>query len=378
VKIQSTTRQVIIQDLIEIGCIPGSMPVSEFIRRVYPKANNMPTTDHRFGMTNAIDDIHQHMDNNNDWTFQELFFSYLDLLKVPDSDFIYFLEQYVHPTIRRSIWNPDTEEIDSISNDICVAAINKYLKDDGYELQRTGSAGDLPIYKIQDTSGGITAQIKNIIFASKYKPDIVLSDAIGNEISIVGNADQCLVYDQPITSDGLTWRQLESWYDTNGLWIAGDADLSTCLRKSLGSVAEESFYDAYTEVKDQMNGEIPALLPQVWLYYDPKLETDRIKKIFEHQRMDFLMLISDTKRIVVEIDGKQHYGEMRQINGRQYPDYIASADKYAAMVSAQRDLTLAGYEVYRFGGKELSDEAIGKQRAKSFFNDLFRKYRIIE
>ena len=50
--------------------------------------------DRRFGMTTAIEDIRQHMDNNNDWTFEYLFCTYLDLLHVGDDDFIYFLEQY--------------------------------------------------------------------------------------------------------------------------------------------------------------------------------------------------------------------------------------------------------------------------------------------
>ena len=109
-KIQEFTRQLIIQDLIAIGCVSGTMDVSEFVRRVYPKANSMPTTDNRFGMKTAIDDIRQHMDNNNDWEYEYLFFNYLDLLKVEDSDFKYFLEQYVHPTIRRSTWNSDTGE----------------------------------------------------------------------------------------------------------------------------------------------------------------------------------------------------------------------------------------------------------------------------
>ena len=60
-------RQYIIEDLITIGCVSGQMSVSEFVRKVYPKVNQMPTTDHRFGMKTAIDDIHQHMDNNDDW-----------------------------------------------------------------------------------------------------------------------------------------------------------------------------------------------------------------------------------------------------------------------------------------------------------------------
>ena len=44
------------------------------------------------------------------------------------------------------------------------------------------------------------------------------------------------------------------------------------------------------------------------------------------------------------------------------------------MVSAQRDLTLVGYEVYRFGGKELYDKQQGKILVKRFFNDMFSKH----
>ena len=62
-RIQKFTLQLIIQASMEIGYIPGTMSVSEFVRQVFPKANNMPTTDFRFGMKTAIDDIRQHMDD---------------------------------------------------------------------------------------------------------------------------------------------------------------------------------------------------------------------------------------------------------------------------------------------------------------------------
>ena len=374
-KIQEFTRQLIIQDLIAIGCVSGTMDVSEFVRRVYPKANSMPTTDNRFGMKTAIDDIRQHMDNNNDWEYEYLFFNYLDLLKVEDSDYKYFLEQYVHPTIRRSTWNSDTGERLPFENKVCVEAINKYLTGDGFELRQNGSVANQPVYSVDSLEPGVQGTVKNIIFASKYKPDIVFENAISNDIRIVGNADQCLVYDEPVSTNGITWKALHEWYNKNLLVIDRGIDLKGFLRRSLGSPIEERFFDAYVEMADE-DETIPALLPQVWLYYDPKLEADRIRKIFEHQRMDFLMLISDSRRIVIELDGIQHYGEKIQIAGRLYPDYLASVDKYASMVSAQRDMTLAGYEVYRFGGKELNNEATGKRLVKQFFKDLFSKHGI--
>ncbi len=77
-----------------------------------------------------------------------------------------------------------------------------------------------------------------------------------------------------------------------------------------------------------------------------------------------------------ELDGVQHYGEKKMIAGRMYPDFLASVDKYADMVSAQRTLTLSGYEVYRFGGKELMDESRAKEIVSDFFRNLFLKHGI--
>ena len=71
--IQESTRQMIIDELLMIGCVTGQMEIAEFVRKVYPKANNLPTTDHRFGMTTAIDDIRQHMERNDDWSLRNFF-----------------------------------------------------------------------------------------------------------------------------------------------------------------------------------------------------------------------------------------------------------------------------------------------------------------
>jgi hypothetical protein len=44
------------------------------------------------------------------------------------------------------------------------------------------------------------------------------------------------------------------------------------------------------------------------------------------------------------------------------------------MVAADRDLRLAGYEIYRFGGRELQGEA-GKALVEAFFYRLLQKHR---
>ena len=60
--------------------------------------------------------------------------------------------------------------------------------------------------------------------------------------------------------------------------------------------------------------------------------------------MDFLLLLPHGVRIVLEVDGKQHYAE----------GDTASPKLYSEMVSEDRRLRLRGYEVYRFGGYELT------------------------
>lgn len=169
---------------------------------------------------------------------------------------------------------------------------------------------------------------------------------MNNDIIIIKNQEKCLVYDRAVSTSGISWEDLKTWYDES---FNNGVELNERLRESLDSPPER-------------------------LFYDPKLEKERIKKIFEHQRMDFLMVLSESQRIVIEIDGIQHYSEY--IKGKQR--HYASVDKYAEMVAAHREMTLAGYDVYRFGGKELHDEVQGKGIIKNFFKMLFEKYSIIE
>jgi very-short-patch-repair endonuclease len=82
------------------------------------------------------------------------------------------------------------------------------------------------------------------------------------------------------------------------------------------------------------------------------------------ERMDFLLLLPHGVRIVLEVDGKQHYPE----------GDTASPKLYSEMVSEDRRLRLRGYEVYRFGGYELSRPgAAGMLR--EFFDELLTQYQ---
>jgi hypothetical protein len=50
---------------------------------------------------------------------------------------------------------------------------------------------------------------------------------------------------------------------------------------------------------------------------------------------------------------------------------------YAEMVSADRELRLAGYEVYRFGANELVGEG-AESKIADFFAKLFRLHRVLQ
>jgi hypothetical protein len=54
----------------------------------------------------------------------------------------------------------------------------------------------------------------------------------------------------------------------------------------------------------------PALIPQVYLHYDPY--TRRANMPLTRQRMDFLLLLPHRRRVVIELDGIHHYADGRQ------------------------------------------------------------------
>jgi hypothetical protein len=46
------------------------------------------------------------------------------------------------------------------------------------------------------------------------------------------------------------------------------------------------------------------------------------------------------------------------------------------MASADRELKLAGYEVFRFGATEFANAAVGRGVAADFFTSLFDRFKV--
>ncbi len=119
----------------------------------------------------------------------------------------------------------------------------------------------------------------------------------------------------------------------------------------------------------------PALLPQVYLHFDPLTERQRRTlnkpRRLARERMDFLLLLPGGVRIVIEVDGKHHYArEVPPESGR----WEVAADLYSEMLAEDRELRLKGYEVFRFGGREILESREDLSSIRRFFGDLEARY----
>lgn len=303
--------------------------------------------------------IEQHVLRNPDWSAEELFDELDAIDAAGDARFAKFLEGLASADVV-----PDEDAQRRI-----VATVNPYLRAAGAELRETGENGGYPMFTVVSTRAA-RGRPKNLIFASSAKPDIRIIDAIDNDIEIVSSAEDVLVYDRP-THEGILWRDLQAWWKDIRR-IAGDEEAKSTLYKRLRSSLPESsppqrnLFDIYHHIHREELPELPALLPEVWLHWDPRTVRERGPGALLSFRMDFLLLLPHGHRIVLEVDGATHYST----NGR--PD----ADQYAKGVRGDRELKLARYEVFRFGATELQRPIDADPMLKRFFADLFQQFGV--
>ena len=346
------TKRLIITELQTIELFGDINRLLSELEKIWPIAEMDPPG----GRGSLKEFIIQHcIRNPEDWNNTDLL-DHLKIIECSRTLFFQFLESVVHPNSRR---NQDQETL--------VDSINLHLKKDGYHFVQSGAVSGYPLFKIFSIAGGVAGSPKNLIFASVGpKPEIVLSDAINNDIQIVKNADHCLVYDRQIGPNGLSKQEMLQWWQDHQS-IADESiarkSLAERLSKSLASKGEKNLFHTYYKMFKARGDEFPALIPQVFLHYDPYTikQLGGISRL-ARQRMDFLILFSATNRVVIEVDGSHHFSDE---NG-------TSLKKYAEMVEADRDLRLAGYEIYRFGANELCGLA-AVAKIENFFNRLIKK-----
>jgi hypothetical protein len=306
-------------------------------------------------------EIQQHVHRNpDDWTAEYLF-DRLGAFEATDRRFALFLEGLVSADVR-----PD----EGVQRRV-VQKLNTALTGSGLELRETDSKDGYPTFELVSTRAGAPGRPKNLIFASSVKPDLRFRDAISNDVEIVTHADKVLIYDQPIPAEGLRWKHLQTWWSKLNNIVDAEQAKRSLYRRLQESVPESSppqhlLFTAYHTGFGQAVPNLPALLPEVWLHWDPKTVTDRGREALLRQRMDFLMLLPNGYRVVIEVDGSQHYSSGKG---------TADPSRYASMVAADRDLKLLGYEVFRFGGTELQGTSAHKA-VKTFFELLFRRFSV--
>lgn len=255
--------------------------------------------------------------------------------------------------------------------EIAVDDLNQYLLYDGYKLAKEKLAYKLVKICQQDRKG---EPVKNLIFAANGpKPEIVLIDATTNDIEIVKNKEYCLVYNKGFSEDGLfLWETLVDWWsEANNLSkLSRSEQRKSLFRRLEQSLTEEPerilFRAYYNHFWKELDAKLPALIPQVYLHYDPYTlkQLQGIPRL-ARQRMDFLLLLHGRRRVVIEIDGKQHYAEGDR----------ASPKRYAVMVAEDRRLKLGGYELFRFGGYEFQSPEEAKEKIIDFFQRLLNAYQ---
>lgn len=305
--------------------------------------------------------IDQHVHRNpGDWSTEELF-DRLGAFDASDRRFALFLEGLASPEVL-----PDEPAQRGF-----VETVNPLLRAGGVELRETDTDGGYPVFTIVSLRWGASRSPKNLIFASPGKPDIRFRSAVDNDIEIVGNADSVLAYDRPIGGNGLRWHDLQSWWKAMRGIESDDEAKATLYKRLLDSLPASSppqilLFRLYHQVFGAAIPDLPALLPEVWLHWDPKTVSERGPDALLRFRMDFLLLLPHGQRVVLEVDGMHHYASR---NGKADPA------AYAKNMRADRDLKLSGYEVFRFGASELQDSG-SADLVRAFFEAMFQRHEV--
>ena len=213
---------------------------------------------------------------------------------------------------------------------------------------------------------------KNLIFASTgLKPEIVLSDSVNNDVKVTKHEKDILIYEEDIDpNQGLSWIELVAWWMKTHNIDNQDTANSELYKRLLDSCnePEKMVFNAYGYILKEQGFHLPALLPQVYLHFDPLTKKQRgTQSPLMRQRMDFLMLLPSRSRVVIELDGKEHYSDS---------DGKANTKKYAEMMEEDRKIRLAGYDVYRFGGQDFVNKDEASKKLRQFFLGLLLKYDI--
>ena len=369
-RVSDLTRREVMKVLNGLDPLFGDIPLLDGLDVIGPLWSRPSATGGY--MDTLADDVNQHYIRNPDYSNFDLL-EMCGTLTCSQQRFFDLIGKLLDPAARRG-----NEQAD------LARRLNDVLSADGFHAVVIGQQSRHPIFGIARMVSGVPGRPKNLVFASiNAKPDLYFTDAINNDIAIRNETD-ALIYDEFLGDAGLSWSAMVAWWQAHE-GVPDPVDAARGLYKRLarsviaaGSAGEFALFDTYyREFRAVLGDQLPALVPQVYLHYDPRTMGERGRDpVLLRQRMDLLLLLDRNIRIVAEVDGKQHYADGN----------VASSLKYAEMVAQDRRLRLAGYELYRFGAAEFSDVKMidGKFKvgptsralAKTFFERLFERHHV--
>jgi hypothetical protein len=347
----------------------GDLPVFDGLSVLSPTWSQPSEFDDPF--KTLQDDVQRHYIDNDDYSNARLL-ERCGALTCSQQRFFNLVEKLLDPVCRRG------------GAQIALAeALAALLAADGFELPVVGELSRHPVYGVRRIAAGVSGAPKNLIFAAiNAKPDLYFTDAINNDVAITNQSD-ALIYDRLLPESGLSWAAMVAWWqehhESQDATVAKQGlyrrlrDAVTAARSPGEFVLFDTYYREFGPLYKE---KLPALIPQVYLHYDPKTAAQRgLAPVLLRQRMDLLLLLDRGVRIVIEVDGKHHAdGE------------TASPAKYAAIASEDRLLQLRGYEVYRFGAAEFADTEMEGERIRvghgsralvsRFFRELFARHGV--
>lgn len=293
------------------------------------------------------------MFKNDDWSMQELFED-LGAIEAGSARFGRFLEGLVDPAALP----------DEAAQLRVVEAANGVLAGAGARLEQAGEKDGYPCFQLVRTGPGGVRRPKTLIFATTEKPDIRFVSVLDNDIEVLQDTDKLLVYDRIVGRSGLRWKDLLGWWKDRTGVVDEKAAVAALHKRLLASMPTDNdspqrqVYRSYHAIFNGRGQDLPALLPEVWLHWDHQtVKQPGVRALLNH-RMDYLLLMPNGHRVVVEVDGPRHY---------------ATDKAYADTVRGDRDLKIRGYDVYRLSFLELHPSKLAAL-IERFFTELFDHY----
>ena len=274
--------------------------------------------------------------------------------------------------VQTSINNKDKVQtsINKEDKDKVQTPINKEDKDKAPSIIISSSTSKKKDVNISTNTASIGNSdfVSGLVFACKFKPTCRY-DVDSQKMLYKRDDDLYLIFDDEIGEEGIRNKHLKAWWKKNNKSGTLEKRIKSCIK--VGSLQERVFDIYKKNIEESLGDDTPALLVEMELYHNSY--TTKLNKKYDPQRMDFCLVLGD-KKILIELDGIQHIGELKK-NGV----WVASSEKYSEQCLFDMQWQLNGNEIYRISNQtfaNMSDKEV-EEFITNLFKSLLKKHNII-